>query len=188
VVPRYDLPKAAPEPLRLVQRFVNTVDLDHRREWLSTPAELEAWCAEHDLPLDGPVSESGLRRAIDVREALRALARANNGLALDPDATATLNHALVAARVEVALDATGAPRLEPHAQGVDGALGRILATFVEATLDGTWARLKSCRHCRWAFYDYSSNRSARWCSMELCGNRRKTRAYRGRRKAEHRLG
>jgi len=34
-VPRYDLPNAAPEPLRLVQRFVNTIDLSHDTEWLA---------------------------------------------------------------------------------------------------------------------------------------------------------
>jgi predicted RNA-binding Zn ribbon-like protein len=34
--------------------------------------------------------------------------------------------------------------------------------------------------CRWAFYDYSKNRSASWCLMQLCGNRRKIRAYRER--------
>ena len=39
-MPRYDVPKAAPEPLRLVQRFVNTVDHEHRREWIGTTAEL----------------------------------------------------------------------------------------------------------------------------------------------------
>jgi predicted RNA-binding Zn ribbon-like protein len=33
-----------------------------------------------------------------------------------------------------------------------------------------------------SFYDYSPNRSAAWCSMQLCGNRAKTRAYRRRRR------
>jgi predicted RNA-binding Zn ribbon-like protein len=48
--------------------------------------------------------------------------------------------------------------------------------------DGTWKRLKACRNhgCRWAFYDYSKNRSGSWCSMQLCGNRTKTRSYRRR--------
>jgi predicted RNA-binding Zn ribbon-like protein len=183
-VARYDLPNAAPAPLRIVQQFVNTVDLEHGREWLGSPAALESWCAEHGLALEAPVSEPELRRALDVREALRALARANNGLPLDPGAIATLNHALVAARVEPALDSSGRPALEPHGRGLDAALGGILATYLEATLDGSWGRLKSCRQCRWLFYDNSSNRSARWCSMELCGNRRKTRAYRSRRRAE----
>ena len=36
--PRYDVPKAAPQPLRLVQAFVNTVDLENEREWLGDPA------------------------------------------------------------------------------------------------------------------------------------------------------
>jgi predicted RNA-binding Zn ribbon-like protein len=48
-------------------------------------------------------------------------------------------------------------------------------------LDGSWSRLKACRNCCWSFYDYSPNRSATWCSMQLCGNRKKTRAYRRRR-------
>jgi predicted RNA-binding Zn ribbon-like protein len=48
--------------------------------------------------------------------------------------------------------------------------------------DGSWSRLKCCRNhdCRWSFYDYSKNRSATWCSMQICGNRTKTRAYRQR--------
>jgi predicted RNA-binding Zn ribbon-like protein len=50
-------------------------------------------------------------------------------------------------------------------------------------LDGSFARLKACRNCRWSFYDYSPNRSATWCSMQICGNRTKTRAYRRRKKA-----
>jgi predicted RNA-binding Zn ribbon-like protein len=183
-VARYDLPNAAPEPLRLVQQFVNTVDLEHGREWLSTPLELETWCAEHGVKLEGPITQPELRRAVELREALRALARTNNGFPLEPAAVSTVNHALGAARVEPTLDERGRPALEPHARGFDAALGRILATYLEATLDGSWARLKSCRQCRWLFFDYSSNRSARWCSMELCGNRRKTRAYRGRRRAK----
>ena len=32
--PRYDVPKAAPEPLREVQQFINSVDLEHELDWL----------------------------------------------------------------------------------------------------------------------------------------------------------
>ena len=146
---RYDLPKAAPGPLRLVQQFVNTIDLDHGREWLAGPSALETWCEEHGLALEGPVTESELRRAVELREALRALARANNGFALESDAISSVNHALVAARIELALGPDGRPTLESHARGFDAVLGHILATFLRATLDGSWARLKSCRQCRW---------------------------------------
>ncbi len=49
-------------------------------------------------------------------------------------------------------------------------------------VDGTWSRLKACRQCEWAFYDWSKNRSGRWCAMSVCGNRTKVRAYRARRR------
>jgi predicted RNA-binding Zn ribbon-like protein len=182
-VPRYDLPKAAPAPLSLVQQFVNTIDCEHRREGLGTPAELEGWLREHGLGIDEPISEADLRRAIDVREALRSLARANDGHPVPADAVSTLNHAIRAARIEFELDGPGRLAMSPGGRGLDGALGRLLASVIDATLDGTWVRLKSCRQCRWLFYDYSRNRSARWCSMELCGNRSKTRAYRERRRS-----
>jgi predicted RNA-binding Zn ribbon-like protein len=50
---------------------------------------------------------------------------------------------------------------------------------------GTWDRLKACRQetCGWLFYDVSRNRSSSWCSMQVCGGREKSRAYRRRRRS-----
>jgi predicted RNA-binding Zn ribbon-like protein len=76
----------------------------------------------------------------------------------------------------------GSAEIAVAGNGVPAALGRLLAIAFGAMLDGSWPRLKVCRQCRWAFYDYSRNRSGSWCSMTLCGNRAKTRSYR-RRKA-----
>ncbi len=168
-MPRYDLPRAAPEPLRLVQRFVNTVDREHGREWLATPDELAAFfgCAP---------DEAKVEEAQALREALRSLLLANNGEPLDEAAVAAVN--AVAARVAPRLD--GGARLELVAPDP---LARVVAVALGAALDGTWPRLKACRNCAWAFYDSSRNRSASWCSMQLCGNRLKTRAYRSRRAA-----
>ena len=59
----------------------------------------------------------------------------------------------------------------------------VIAVALTTMLDGTWRRLKVCRNCQWAFYDTSKNRSGSWCSMQLCGNRLKTRAYRTRRRS-----
>jgi predicted RNA-binding Zn ribbon-like protein len=170
-MPRYDLPAAAPEPLRLVQLFVNTVDREHGREWIGTVHELRAWLRERGLPVRG-VDASTVARAHELREALRALLRANNGAPLDRAALAVLNRC----DVSVALDA----RAEPELCGA-APLDEIVAVAYAAMLDGTWSRLKACRQCRWAFYDRSKNRSAGWCSMQICGNRAKTRAYRRRR-------
>jgi predicted RNA-binding Zn ribbon-like protein len=175
--PRYDLPKAAPEPLRLVQLFVNTVDLEHGREWLPDPRALEAWARERELvPAGTSFTESDLERALDLREAFRALLRTGP----TAQATAIFEGAAAAARLTVELDPGRSPRLAPQAGGIDGLRGRLVAVAYAAMLDGSWERLKTCRNCRWAFFDESKNHSARWCSMELCGNRLKTRAYRKR--------
>jgi predicted RNA-binding Zn ribbon-like protein len=164
VSPRYDLPKAAPEPLREVQQFVNSVDLEHGFDWLPD------WLAGRGLPTE-------LERARRLREALRSLVLANNGFPLEPAALELVNTA--AARLPLQLAADGSLQVgEAH-----DALDEVVAIAFGAMLDGTWPRLKACRNCCWSFYDYSPNRSATWCSMQICGNRKKTRAYRSRRAA-----
>jgi predicted RNA-binding Zn ribbon-like protein len=168
---RYDVPKAAPEPLRIVQTFVNTVNRETGEEWL------HEWLAD-----EGAVAaESDLDRARAVREALRELLFANNGERVTGDPLAVLTGA--AGKAPLTIDFRR-PALVSGASGVDGVLGRVLVAAFLAMADGAWARLKCCRNtcCGWAFYDYSKNRSGSWCSMQLCGNRTKTRAYR-RRKA-----
>jgi predicted RNA-binding Zn ribbon-like protein len=181
---RYDIPKAAPEPLRLVQSFVNTVDLQHGREWLGTPAELSAWLVDAGLSGALELTASDLQRAIELREALRALLRANNGDAVAAEAIVTVNRAASAGRLAVELDDGPRVQLEPYGRGIDGALGAIVGVALTAVIDGSWTRLKACPNCRWAFHDYSRNRSARWCSMQLCGNRLKTGDYRRRRRGK----
>jgi len=169
-VPRYDLPHKAPEPLQLVQRLVNTVDFERDRDWLPD------FLAEEGV--DATPSE--LARAREVREAIRELLYANNNQPLEGEPHATLRRAADRARLTLDLEQ---PVLLTNALRVDGLLGRVLAVAYAAMVDGSWSRLKACRNhgCRWAFYDYSRNRSASWCSMQLCGNRTKTRVYRRRR-------
>jgi predicted RNA-binding Zn ribbon-like protein len=182
--PRYDIPKAAPQPLRLVQSFVNTVDLEHEREWLGDPQALAAWALERGLvPAGTTFRRRDLARALELREAFRVLLAANRDRRRDAAALAVLARVAQAARLTVAFDRRGTPRLEPEAGGVDGLCGELVSVAVAAMLDGSWERLKACRNCRWAFYDESKNRSAHWCSMSLCGNRLKTRAYRRRRRS-----
>jgi predicted RNA-binding Zn ribbon-like protein len=164
-----------------VQRFVNTIDLERSREWLETPADLEAWLEEAALPIARRATSSDLRRAHELRAALRALLVANNEGARPPlDAIAAVNAAAAAGRLVPELDASGRVAFEPGGAGVDAALARIVALAFAAMLDRSWERLKACRNCRWAFYDYSRNRAGSWCSMSICGNRLKTRRYRGR--------
>jgi predicted RNA-binding Zn ribbon-like protein len=184
MVEEISVPKRAPAPLDVLQRFVNSVSFERNEEELDTPEALGAWLAEHGLMAPGdPVTEGDLRRAVDVREGLRALLFANNGYPLDTSAVERLDLAASRAGVRLRFDEKdGSPTLEPDATGVDGAIARLMAAVAEANLEGSWKRLKACPEdtCRWAFYDRSKNRSAKWCSMETCGNMAKARAYRAR--------
>jgi len=67
----------------------------------------------------------------------------------------------------------------PAGSALDAALGALLAITASAMIEGTWPRLKACpgRDCGWAFYDRSRNQSARWCAMQVCGDREKARTY-----------
>jgi predicted RNA-binding Zn ribbon-like protein len=166
----------------LVRDFVNTVDLEGGVEQLSTPAELAAWLFERGLaPSRVRVTRDDLSRAVEVREALRELLLANNG---EPADVAGAGRVLdqVARRSGLSVRFDPQRRLEPTREGIDGALGRIVAFVAEAMVDGRWSRLKACRSqtCRWAFYDRAPNRSRQWCSMRVCGNREKARVYRRR--------
>lgn len=175
----------APGPLRLVQRFVNTNDLEGGPELLGDAAALATWLREHAaLEPGAPASDGDHRRAIALREAIRELASAHAGLPHDPDATGVVDQAARRAGLAPVMADPLTIRLEPAARGVDGALGRIVAAIHDAIREDTWSRLKTCERdaCRWAFYDRSKNRSGHWCSMAVCGSREKNRrAYRRRR-------
>jgi predicted RNA-binding Zn ribbon-like protein len=178
--------KTAPEPLELVQRFVNSADLESGEDELTDPDALRAWLAERRLiEPDEPVGRADLRRALDVREGLRALLMANNGMAADAERVQRLDDAAARAGVRVSFRPQAAPALAPAREGVHGAIAQLLAIVAGAAERGEWQRLKACPRdvCHWAFYDHSKNRSGRWCQMEVCGNIEKARAFRERRRA-----
>lgn len=127
-------------------------------------------------------TEAELARARALRDAIRALAFANSGLPHAGGAEAVIDAAARRARLEPVLEA-GESRLVPRADGIDGALGRIVAAVHAAIWSGEFDRLKACEResCRYVFHDRSRNRSGRWCSMAICGAREKSaRAYRRR--------
>ena len=166
----------APGRLELVRRFVNTVDHEHGREVLHAPPRLHALLVELGLLDHGArVTARDLGCALELREALRELALANNGVPTD----SVLERELVV-RIH-----SGGGTLEPSRRDVDGALADLVGIVYTAMADGTWSRLKACRRdvCHWLFYDRSRNQSAVWCQMAVCGNRTKTKAYRARREA-----
>jgi predicted RNA-binding Zn ribbon-like protein len=180
--------KEAPGELAAVRGFVNTVDIEAGTDELGSPADLASWLVGLGLASGGVVArDADLRRALALREALRELLLSNNdGRRVDPAAPAVLDEVASRAALRLRVAADGSATLVAEGAGVDAALGRLLLIVYRAMEAGTWPRLKACRNdtCRWAFYDHSKNRSGHWCTMAVCGNRRKAQAYRSRRRGE----
>jgi predicted RNA-binding Zn ribbon-like protein len=179
--------EAVPRELEQIQALVNTADLESGQEDLDSPAALRDWLVSRGL-LDAaaPVTQADLAMAIELREALRAVLRVNDGHPVDAQAVAVVNRMSGGLPLLLRFSQRGEPALAAQRQGVQGALATLLAAVAVAQAQGTWTRLKVCSSdtCQWAFYDRSKNRSGRWCSMRVCGNRTKTRAYRARRRGQ----
>lgn len=172
--------EAAPGDLELVRAFVNTRELDPDREELTDPQALREWLLGRGVIAPRPLSDADLERALEFREALRALLLANNGEALDSDAVARLQRIASEAPVRLEIGPTGGVDMACSAEGIDSLVANVLSAVSRAQETGEWERLKACGsdECLWAFYDRSRNHSRHWCSMAVCGNRAKTRAYR----------
>jgi predicted RNA-binding Zn ribbon-like protein len=150
---------------------VNTTDHEETRELLGSPEEVRAWLAEH-VGDPGRIVPAGAQRTRALRQALRELLGSPSA-----EACAVIEENAWRARLTVTLDP---PRLTARAEGLDRVLGALVAITYEAMRDGRWSRLKACRNCGFSFWDASRNRSATWCSMQLCGNRLKVRRFRRR--------
>jgi predicted RNA-binding Zn ribbon-like protein len=175
-----------PSEVETVLGFVNTFDVESAADELDTPEALTGWLESRGLLRGGGAATSrDLERAVQLREALRALLRAHHDATVDSDAIRELNSAASDLPLSVVFDSRGNPDVVPGQAGISGALGGILSAVARAQAAGSWARLKVCSMdtCQWAFYDRSKNRSGRWCSMGVCGNRAKTRSYRDRRRS-----
>jgi predicted RNA-binding Zn ribbon-like protein len=173
----------APGELELVRRFVNTRDIEEGSDELDSPDALLTWFASVDLlDDDAAADEKDLERALTLREGIRALLLANNGEEIQTVRIRELNRVTESVCLTVRFDHDGRAALRSESPGVSAALGRILAIVVRAMDEGRWGRLKICPNdaCQWAFYDRSKNRSGKWCTMEVCGNRMKARAFRQR--------
>lgn len=173
----------APGALAVVQAFINTRIDDWDVDEIATLEGLGSWLrAQGLLDDDEAVDVGDVARAADLREGLRQLCLSNGGHETDAGLLNAFDRAAerVTMRLRITEDAT--PRLAATGSGVDRALGEILARVALAEAECTWIRLKACPTptCRWAFYDHTRNRSARWCAMSICGQRTKAQAYRRR--------
>lgn len=162
----------APPGLELVRQFVNTHDIEDARDTFATLEGFRQWCTAN---LDGPTGQlraTELADAMVIREGIRALVI--RAAARDDDFAAAIDRL----RLSVVFRDGGLVSVG------ETPLGKLLAPLLDALrtaqADGTFDRLKACQRdsCRWLFYDRTRNRSAHWCTTNLCGSREKAkRAY-----------
>jgi CGNR zinc finger protein/putative stress-induced transcription regulator len=178
--------KPAPEPLRRIQAYINTLDRESGQDRLASARDAQPWLVENGLLApDATLGDDDLRDFVAFREALRALVIQNTDDApYDYVATAPLRAVAgrQSARVVVADD--GGLSVTPADDGIGARLLDLLLIVRDAQRDGTWTHLKACANddCQWAFYDRSRNHGGTWCDMATCGNKLKNREFRARRR------
>ena len=190
--------------------FLRLGTLHQAEDHLTTVEALDGWFGEHDLlPTGSPADlrsaralRDGLRAALvtetpsDTGTLPEPAEGPRRGRRPDPIDAGTLPEPVEGPRrgrrpdaVSDVLDAfplrlrADDDRLRLVADTGSANLDALVETVAAAVADGRWKRLKLCasEDCRWAYLDTSRSGGGRWCSMETCGNRHKTRAYRRRR-------
>ena len=175
--------KPAPEPLALVQAFVNTRNVMHGYDLLEEVDGATSWLSERGfLGCGVRPNEDDRRRLVAFREGLRTLLLSHNGEPGGESGVEALNELAPGGPLAARFGSGGEPLLVPAGgEGATGGImGGVLAAVVLSAAEGKWRRLKACRNevCLWAFYDGSKNRSGSWCTMDVCGARAKMRTYR----------
>jgi predicted RNA-binding Zn ribbon-like protein len=167
----------------LLVDFVNTRDVEEETDSIAEPAQLTEWIAERTGEPLPELQSDDVRRVQGLRESLRALMRANNGGRLREADLAALRAAAERSRFRLAFDPDdGGLELTPARADLSGFESSLLLALEHLQCHEIWPRLKACTDdgCQWAFYDTTRNRSRTWCSMDVCGNRQKTKRYRKR--------
>jgi predicted RNA-binding Zn ribbon-like protein len=135
--------------------------------------------------LNHPVEVSAvLAKAIELRETIyRIFSAVANDREPDTLDLARLNDALVEALVQAQIVSTSEGfewSWDPGKGSFDQILWPIAHSAIDLLLSEDLKRVGECaddRGCGWLFYDTSRNRSRRWCSMDDCGNRAKSRDF-----------
>jgi predicted RNA-binding Zn ribbon-like protein len=167
------------------------------KEYLLSYDHLAVWAREQGLldPLQtARLRASARRRRSEADEVLQAALRLRQDLypvLLGAGTRESPPAAAWAGVASAAEDAAGAARLEPTPGGASWVLGEhsglglpVDAVAWEAAallVSGGAAAVAACPGggCGWLFSD--PRRRRRWCSMAVCGNRAKARAYAARR-------
>ncbi|HEY1180007.1 MAG TPA: CGNR zinc finger domain-containing protein [Phytomonospora sp.] len=167
-------------PTNLILDFANTIDIEDRTDEFTTAEGMATWLTQRELsPEDAPVPYDDV---LALRTGLRARLLLGNGGEAAPAEISAAEAVLARSPLTVRLG-TGESPDEPLA--ADGPVARLAAAWALTVASGEWQRLKQCpdHECGWVFWDTTRSRTRRWCSMRVCGNRAKVRAYSARRRS-----
>jgi predicted RNA-binding Zn ribbon-like protein len=65
----------------------------------------------------------------------------------------------------------------PTGDPVERIVCEAVRSTAELLLSNRGDRIRECQGCGWLFFDSTRNRSRRWCTMAICGNRAKARRH-----------
>ncbi len=179
--------------------FVNTASTRIqalRHEYLTSYGELVAWShhvgiltAKEAQVVDDnaarrpDLAAAALDHAIAVRETLyRVFSEIAHDQKPDRADLATLNrvHREGLSRMEISPAGRGfAWTWVVDEEELDRMVWPVVRSAADLLTSGDLERVRQCARdgCDWLFVDMSKNRSRRWCSMDMCGSRVKSRRY-----------
>ena len=162
--------------------LVNTFDVFAGQELLGSVADLADFAVEHDLDAR-QATKKDLERVRRARRVLRTALLSDD----QPAAVAALNNLLATAHPQPRLvagpdDSWAFSYADPKASLADRILAEATAEALEEIRDHGMRRFNTCSSstCDDLFVDQSRNRSRRYCTPNVCGNREAQRAFRAR--------
>ena len=174
--------------IELAVDLVNTLGAYSGTEELTEPSGLQSFLEDHRVVRASRAGRKDLEQIRELRAQLRRVFEARE----QTEAAAILNRLLSEAGARPELtnhDGEGwhlhyTPRETPIAPRVAAEAAMALSVVIA---EGGFERLRVCdgERCGDVFVDASRNRSRRFCSPDVCGNRASVAAYRARRKAVH---
>ena len=176
----------ASEAVDLAVDLVNTHNTFRGVDRLSDPEALETFLRDHHRTYSGRITERDLVEVRELRTRLRTIFEAEDRQTAAADINSLLEEFVALPRLT---DHDGSD-WHLHYTSPDAPLAQELGAVTAMGLavllsDNRWDRIHICEgdRCLDVFVDRSRNRSRRFCSPEVCGNRASVAAYRERARA-----
>jgi predicted RNA-binding Zn ribbon-like protein len=167
----------------LAADFVNTeaIGQQTRLDLIKTPALLSKWLSEANVTDDVHCTSEGLRDAVELRKTIRnCFDHLVESRRLTANDLSLLNKVSNELRTYLQTDDSGEKYiLINQIKTVSDACALIARATCELIASPQRNSLRKCASdkCILYFVDISKNQQRQWCSMELCGNRKKAQKH-----------